>query len=194
MIDFVKDHLVLIISKMKTAKEMFDVLKGLYEINNPSRALALRQQLHHVKMARGELVISLFMKIFDLRDQLSTIGDIVADRDLVILALNGLPQSWEPFIQSISGRSKLPKFDHLRADCIQEETRLATRGDGRNSHNEESQVLVAHAIRERGKGRKGKRGTFKRNRDRKADSVPELKKKDLSHIQCYRCDKYGHYA
>ncbi|XP_057870681.2 uncharacterized protein LOC131077246 [Cryptomeria japonica] len=113
LIDSVMNHLVLIISKPKLAKEMFDTLKGVYEINNTIKALALRQQLRHVKMDKEDSVISFFMKIANLRDQLSAIGDIITDRDLVMLALNGLPQSWDPFIQSISGGSKLPKFDHL---------------------------------------------------------------------------------
>ena len=33
-----------------------------------------------------------------------------------------------------------------------------------------------------------------KSRDRNSDSVPEPKKKDLSRIQCFRCDKYGHFA
>lgn len=109
-----------------------------------------------------------------------------------MLALNGLPQFWEHFIQGINGRSKSPKFDRLRADCIQEESRLAARGNGRSSHNEDNHVLAAQTSRR--KGREGRKGNFKRNRDRKLDSAHESKKKDLSHIQCFRCDKYGHYA
>lgn len=130
LIDSVKDHLVQLISKMTTTRDMFKTLEGLYEINNTSRALALRQQLHQIKMAKGETVISFFMKITELRDQLCSIGNQVVDKGLVMLALNGLPQSWEPFIQSVSGRSKFPKFDRLRADCIQEESRLAARENG----------------------------------------------------------------
>ncbi|XP_057813548.1 uncharacterized protein LOC131027480 [Cryptomeria japonica] len=128
LIDFVMNHLLPIISKLNSSIEMFDTLKGIYDINNTSRALALRQQLHHVKMDKEDSVISFFMKITYFREQLSAIGDMIVDMDLVILALNGLPQSWEPFIQRINGRSKLPKFDHLRANCIQEESRLAARG------------------------------------------------------------------
>lgn len=120
LIDSVKDHLVPLISKMTTTRDMFKTLEDLYEINNVSRALALSKQLHQVKMAKGDSVVTYFMKISELRDQLSAIGDQVIDKDLVMLALNGLPHSWEPFIQSISGRSKLPKFDGLRADCIQQ--------------------------------------------------------------------------
>lgn len=86
----------------------------------------------------------------------------------------------------------MPKIDCLQADCIQEESRLAARGNGQSSHNEENHVLATQAFRR--KGREGRRGNFKRNGDRKSDFVPKPKKKDISHIQCFKCDKYGHYA
>lgn len=135
--------------------------------------------------------MSFFMKISELRDQLSAIGDLVVDKDLVMLALNGLPYSWEPFIQSISGRSKLPKFDRLRADCIQEEFRLVARGIVKGSQNEDTHVLATQSTK---KGRNWKKGNFKRNKDERSDSVPDSKKKEnyLSRIQCFRCDKFGH--
>lgn len=140
LVDLVKDHLVPIIYKLKIAREMFKTLEEMYEFNNTSKALALKKQLHHVKMAKGDSVMPFFMKISELRDQLSTIGHMVDDKDLAMLALNGLPKSWEPYIQGISVRSKLPKFDCLRADCIQEESRLAARGNGQSSTNEEIHV------------------------------------------------------
>jgi hypothetical protein len=50
----------------------------------------------------------------------------------VNVALRGLPRSWEPFVQGICAREKLPGFDRLWTDCIQEETRLESRMmDGR---------------------------------------------------------------
>ncbi|XP_059068729.1 uncharacterized protein LOC131859182 [Cryptomeria japonica] len=108
LIDSVKDHLVPIISKMSSANDMFKTLEGMYEINNTSRALASRQQLHQVMMAKGESMISFFMKIAELRDHLSAIGDEVVDKDLVMLVLNGLPHSWEPFIQVWERQRLLP--------------------------------------------------------------------------------------
>lgn len=166
----VRDHLVPLISKMTTTRDMFKTLEGRYELNNTSRALALRQQLHQVKMAKGEFVMSFFMKISELRDQPSAIGDLVIDKDLVILALNDLPHSWEPFIQSISGRSKLPKFDCLCADCIQEESRLADKGIVKGSQNEDTHVLATQSTK---KGRNWKKGNFKRNRDQRLHSAPD---------------------
>ena len=41
--------------------------------------------------------------------------------------LNGLPPYWESFIQTISGQTKLPKFDKLWEDFTQEETKIETR-------------------------------------------------------------------
>ena len=97
-------------------KKMFDVLKKLFENSNINRALSLRQQLNNIKMTRVDLVTSYLMNISELRDQLSTIGEIVEDKELVMITLNGFPHSYESFIQSISGKSKMPKFDLLWAN------------------------------------------------------------------------------
>ena len=81
------------ISQKKTIKKMFDVLKKLFENSNINRALALRQELSNIKMTRANSVKSYRMKISKLRDQLSTIVEIVEDRELVMMTLNGLPHS-----------------------------------------------------------------------------------------------------
>ena len=91
------------IPKLKTTKEMFDTLKKLFESNNTNRAIALKHQLQNVKMTKADKVATFFTKIFEIRDQLGAIGEIISDRELVMLTLNGLPSYWEPFIQSISG-------------------------------------------------------------------------------------------
>jgi hypothetical protein len=185
----VRDHLIPHISKLKTTKEMFDALKKLFESNNTNRAIALKHQLQNVKMTKADTIATFFMKISEIRDQLGTIGEIISDRELVMLTLNGLPSHWEPFIQSISGRSKLPKFDRLWADCTQEETRLAARG-AQGSHHDESHALASHARKGKGRGR----GSDKPFKGGKSRPTPEHKKKDLSKIQCFKCEKFGHYA
>jgi hypothetical protein len=69
----------------------------------------------------------------------------------------------------------LPNIDHLQVDWIQEDSKLATRGIGKNHHDVENQVLATHNSRERGKR--------KRNRDRESNSAPDPKKKnDFSYI------------
>lgn len=184
--DHVKDNIVPLITKLKTTKEMFNTLEKMYEINNTSRILSLKQQLRHIKMAKGECVPAYFKRISDLKDQLSFVGKVVEDSNLSMMALNGLPSSWEAFIQGISARIELPQFDRLRTNCLQEESWLIARGLERDHYDVENQVLASHM--EKGKGRKW-------DRDRGSDFAPKAKRKDdLSHIQCFKCNKFGHFA
>ena len=80
----------------------------------------MRNQLHGIVMTKSDSVATYLMKVSQLRDQLKAIRDLIGDADLVMVTLNGLPSSWESFIQSVCGREKLPKFDRLLVDCVQE--------------------------------------------------------------------------
>ena len=44
-------------------------------------------------------MVNYFMKISQIKDQLAAIGDPVEDDELVTTTLNGLPPSWDPFVQ-----------------------------------------------------------------------------------------------
>ena len=78
--DSVKNRLVSHLAKSEIAKDMFESLKKLFEHDSSSRSIALRTQLHTIKMNRSDSVASYFMRIVELRDQLGDIGEIVANR------------------------------------------------------------------------------------------------------------------
>ena len=63
LIDSVKSHLMFHISKAATAKEMFDTLKNLFERDSTSKLIALRSQLHNLKMKKSESVDSYFSRV-----------------------------------------------------------------------------------------------------------------------------------
>ena len=84
-----------------------------------------------------------------MKNQLSTIGDLVNDKELVMNTLNSLPLSWEAFIQSLVGHPKLPKFDRIWAVCIQEETRLATRSRIHGTYTKKVRPLHLMSRKER---------------------------------------------
>jgi hypothetical protein len=129
LLESVKDHLIPHIAEKTSAKEMYDALVGLYQNGNTGRKLHLKHQLQVVKMSSEDTIVNYLMKITQIRDQLVAISDKVEDVELVNVALRGLPRSWEPFVQGICAREKLPDFDRLWTDCIQEETRLVSRDD-----------------------------------------------------------------
>ena len=124
--DSVRDHLVPQISGKTTSRKMFKTLKKLFEHSSINVTLTLRDNLLNMKMTKSENISSCFMRIIELRDKLKSSGDNIEEKDLVMTTLNGLPPYWDSFIQTISGRTKFPKFDKLWEKCTQEETRIAT--------------------------------------------------------------------
>ena len=64
-----------------------------------------------------------FEKISETKKQLSSIGNKIEDQELSLIALRGLPTSWDTFIQ-VDSRPSIPKLDHLKVECISEESRL----------------------------------------------------------------------
>ena len=57
-LDGVRDHLNPHLAVKKTAYEMWDTLKNLYEAKNENQKMSLRDKLHGTKMAKGEGVVS----------------------------------------------------------------------------------------------------------------------------------------
>ena len=108
-------------------------------------------------MDKGDTITSYFSKSFELRDQLSTIGNNVLDVELSLIALRGLPISWESFIQCISHPS-IPKFDILKNERTQEEARPISRGI---ISNKEEEIQAWHI------NSSNKKGKFKRKRVKK---------------------------
>jgi hypothetical protein len=151
------------------------------KVRTPDRKLTLRHQLRNVTMNKSETVSNYFMRISQIKDQLAAIGDAVEDVELVTTTLNGFPSSWDPFVQGICARSKLPKFDKLWSDCSQEESRLISKSQKTN--DDENQSLATHV---------------KKRKERREVSPKKAKrpryKKDASKVRCYNCKKLGHYA
>ena len=56
--------------------------------------------------------------------------------------LNGLPRSWDSFIQGICARKKLVNFNKLWEKCSQKEAQIAAREENMGS---EDQALMVHS-------------------------------------------------
>ena len=102
IIDSIKDHILPSISSLKTAFEMLSTIQDIFEITNTSRLLTLKKHLLYTKMKNRESIISYFLSIFELNDQLTTMENRVDDKELSMVALRGLPLSWETFIRGLS--------------------------------------------------------------------------------------------
>ena len=69
---------------------------------------------------------------------------------MVMTTLNGLPRSWDSFIQGICSKRRLIKFSRLWEDCTQEEARPVAREE---KFMDDDQDLASHT--RKGKSKKG---------------------------------------
>ena len=128
ILDRVKNEIVPMLTKHQTIFDMMNALLNAYEVNNATRVLTLKRQLNHIQIKKGELMNSYFLRVADIRDELSSIGTIISDTELTLMAIDGLPDSWETFAQGISARDKVHDFNRLKGDCFQEESRKLKKG------------------------------------------------------------------
>jgi hypothetical protein len=179
-----RDHLLPCIANQKTAREIYEALKNMFESNNILRALSLKGQLQNIKMTKADTIATFFMNISKIRDQLGAIGEIISDRELVLTTPNALPRHWEPFLQSISGRAELLTFNRLWTDCTQEEIILIARGVEDSPHDD-NHALAFHTK----KGARNRRSFSQAFKVEKTSSTLGCDhRKDKSKIQCFRCD------
>ena len=71
---------------------MFDSLTNLFEDKNLNQNMDLRKQLKNVKIQNAE--------------QLEAVEEEVENAEVVIATLNGLPGSWDSFMQRMCARRK----------------------------------------------------------------------------------------
>ena len=102
-------------------------------------------------MEKGNTIPKYIKKFFQCQVELGSIGITIDDDDLVSLALLGLPKSWHSYQDSVNGREKLPDWERLWSDLVQEEFKRNTR-DGSSSKNEDEEYCALSAKEIKGKG------------------------------------------
>ena len=69
--------------------------------------MTLRNQLKYVKIQNVETIQSYFTRVSQIKEQLEDVDGEVENAEIVMTTLNGLPRSWDSFIQGICARKKL---------------------------------------------------------------------------------------
>ena len=103
ILDEVKDHLIPHLAEKKTANDMWDTLKQLFEAKNENWKMALKDKLHNVKMTKDESVTSYLTRVAQVKDELAAVGETVLDSELVRIALKFFSKKWEVFVKCIVG-------------------------------------------------------------------------------------------
>jgi hypothetical protein len=127
IVDFIKDHLILYISNLYSSKKMYDALTNLFLVRNVGQVMSLKNELRDMKMNDDDIITSYFVRISQLGDQLQAIEEIISEKELVNIVLNGLPKTWDAFAASMNTRKEYPTFEELWTCCAQEESRISAK-------------------------------------------------------------------
>ena len=99
------DQLVSQVSSLKTPMR-FDSLTKLFEGKNIYRNMTLRNQLKNVKIQNAETIQAYFTRVSQIKEQLEAVKEEVNNVEVVMATLNGLPGSWDSFIQGMCSKRK----------------------------------------------------------------------------------------
>jgi hypothetical protein len=124
IVDSVKDHLIPYISHLDSSKKMHDALTNLFSVRNIGQVMSLKNELRDMKMNDDDKITSYLVRIYQLRDQLQAIEEIISEKELVNIVLNGLPKTWDAFASSMNTRKEYTTFEELWTCCAQEESRI----------------------------------------------------------------------
>ena len=81
--------------------------------------MTFRNQLKNVKIQNAD-TISYFTRVSQIKEQLEAMDEEVENVEILMTTLNGLPRSWDSFIQGICARRKIVTFSRLWEESSQE--------------------------------------------------------------------------
>eukprot|EP00253_Pinus_taeda_P004006 PITA_04006 len=194
LLEGVRDHIVSNLHGKASPLLMWKALTDLYQSKSDQRKLALKDKLKNIKFEKGGSMPKYLTKFTQCRDELGSVGVTIDDEDLVSLALPSLPKSWHSYQDSVNGREKLPGWERLWSDLVQEEIRRNTR-DRSSSKETDEENCALDAKEKKGKnkkashsGAKGKKQDTSKwcvfSHDRRSRFFSNLDEKDLGvHIE-----------
>jgi hypothetical protein len=157
---------------------MYDALTNLFSFRNIGQVMSLKNELCDMKMNDDDIMTSYLVRISQLRDQLQAIEEIISERELVNIVLNGIPKTWDAFSTIMNTRKEHPTFEELWTCCAQEESGINSKEKSQKKYDDQSFTLKFKNFRN-----KKKFGSRKKPN----------KEKDMSNIKYFICRKYGHY-
>jgi DNA integrity scanning protein DisA with diadenylate cyclase activity len=111
IVEYIKDHLIPYISHLDSLRKMYDALTNIFSVRNIGQVMSLKNELCDMKMNDEDIITSYFVRISQLRDQIKDIKEIISEKEMVNIVLNGLPKTWDAFAASMNKRKEYPTFE-----------------------------------------------------------------------------------
>ena len=111
--DSIKEHLIPHVSAFMTSKEVYDSLTKMFKGKNINQNTNFKNELKNVNIHKFETIQSHFTRVAQIKEQLEAVEENVEEGEIVMTTLDGLPRSWDSFIQWICARRKMISFNRL---------------------------------------------------------------------------------
>jgi hypothetical protein len=138
IVESIKDHLIPYILHLDSSKNMYDALTNLFSVRNIGQVMSLKNELRDMNMNDEDNITSYFVRISQLRDQLQDIEEIISEKELVNIVLNGLPKTWDAFSASMNTRKEYPTFEELWTCCAKEESRISAKEKPQKKYDDQA--------------------------------------------------------
>nr|GEV07016.1 initiator tRNA phosphoribosyl transferase [Tanacetum cinerariifolium] len=219
----IPEDLVLQIGNLKTGKEMWEAIKtrnlGADRVKKARLQTLITE--FDMKMLDNGTIDEYAAKLSGIASKSATLGEVTSKHKLVKKFLTSLPRSFVHIVaaleqvldlkttgfEEVVGRLKAYEERVKEEDKANDpqENLLYARTEYSNGNNDSSGGRGRGSYtRGRGRGRGQGRGRdnsqnlsqrdSSKNREENEQKGKQHEKRDLSHIQCYRRDKYGHFV
>ncbi|PNX66031.1 F-box protein, partial [Trifolium pratense] len=194
-----------------SAKECWDILAKCHEGNEKLKKVRLqtwKRKFELLQMEDTETITAYFNRITNISNQIRSCGETLGDAAIVEKVIRTLAPKFDYITVAIMESKDISTMtlDELQCSLESHDQRLSERQKDRAA----DQALQAHAIKKgngkwKGKDKAHKESNHQDNSKKNSDqgesshqnngSNQEKKGKvNLKKIQCYNCQRYGHFA
>ncbi|KAK2365584.1 putative mitochondrial protein [Trifolium repens] len=192
----------------ETSKGAWDTLKKIYGGDEKLKGIklqALRRQYEMMQMNEQETISEYLARMLALTNLMKSCGEAMTDKVKIEKILRTLTEKFDHIVVAIEESKDLAtmKIEELQASLEAHELRVKQR----SSNKAVEQALQAKTQNKKGKDKWKKKkedseNSTKNSKNQNVDSTKDSsqnkksskKKIDKKEIQCYNCQKFGHYA
>ncbi|GAU20399.1 hypothetical protein TSUD_12170 [Trifolium subterraneum] len=192
------------IADATTSKDAWDILQKSYGGDAKVKKVklqALKRQFELLEMKSDEAVAEYFTRVETLTNQMKNCGITLSEEEMVEKVLRTLTHKFDHIVVTIEQTKDLSeiKMEDLQSTLEAHESKHGERNHGK----EDEQALFVKFKKyqdekkkwQNKKGsKKGKESVEEKPESSEKEGGGQNTKKDKSTIQCYNCNKYGHYA
>lgn len=98
----VKDEIMPHISHLESPKNVWNAQKKIYESTRITQWLLFKSKFYKLNMQETSSMWNFLFVTKDLLGQITGVGDIIRDKNVVLTVLNVLSKSYKNFVQGVS--------------------------------------------------------------------------------------------